>query len=596
MTILVAGLLAVPLLALPASAAPGDGQLSVLHGIPGATVDVYVDGVETIPNFTFGTLAGPLPIPGDTYTVDIYLDDTKGIDPPILTADLSIPPGGNVTAVAYLEGDGGAGDPTPMLTAFNNDTAFTNVGQGRVTARHLANAPAVDILAGGGVLFGDVANGESGSADVPPGTYGVSINAAGTATQVFPASGTIPVAVSTNTSVIAYAIGDIESSDPADFTVVPQVITLGAPSGYANISVVHGVPGVTVDVYLNGNLTIPSFAPGTITDRLLLPAATYDIAIYAEGANPLVDLPVISAPGVAVPAGANASVVAHYDDGGNLTASVFIDDLSMTDAGEGRLTVRHTADAPDVDVLANGSVLFSDLVNGDGETGDVPTATYQVTLNSPTGSSSQVFPASGSVALPIAEGANTFVYAIGTFPSTFELIVGVVDGLGGFDDTAGSVHEGNIITMTTLGVTRVQDSYRPEDSVTRGEMAAFIRRALNLPASSTDYFTDDETSIFESDINAIAQYGITVGSGGKYFPNDTVTRGQMAAFIKRAFQLGAGGATPFTDIDASIFKGDIGAIYASGITVGTSPTTYSPNDPVTRGQMATFLARALGLE
>lgn len=596
MTILVAGLLAVPLLALPAAAAPGDGQLSVLHGIPGVTVDVYVDGAETIPDFTFGTLTGPLPLPSDTYKVDIYADDKKGIDPPILSADLSIPPGGNVTAVAYLEGDGGAGDPVPMLTAYNNDTTFTNIGQGRVSARHLANAPAVDILAGGGVLFGDVANGESGSADVPPGTYGVSINAAGTSTQVFPASGTIPVGVSTNTSVIAYAIGDIESGDPADFTVVPQVITLGASAGYANVSVVHGVPGVTVDVYLNGNLTIPGFEPGTITNRLLLPAGTYDIAIYAEGANPLADLPVISASGVAVPAGANASVVAHLDGGGDPTASVFIDDLSPTDAGEGRVTVRHTAHAPDVDVLANGSVLFSDLVNGDSEAADVPGATYQVTLNSPTGTATQVFPGSGSVSLPVADGANTFVYAIGTFPATFELIVGVVEGIGGFDDIASSVHRANIIKMTTLGITRVTDSYRPEDSVTRGEMAAFIRRALNLPGSSTDFFTDDGTSIFEGDINAIAQYGITVGSGGKFFPNDVVTRGQMAAFIKRAFQLGAGGATPFTDVDGSIFRNDIRAIYAAGVTVGTSPTTYSPENPVTRAQMATFLARALGLE
>lgn len=593
MTVLVAAMLAVGLLALPAAAAPGDAQLSVVHGIPETPVDIYANGspVDGLQNFEFGTLAGPLTLPSGEHLIEIYAAGTKVS--PVLSADLALPPGGNVTAVAYLEGDGGAGDPVAMLTAFNNDTSLTNVGQGRVTARHLANAPAVDILAGGSVLFSNVSNGESGAAAVPPGNYGVSINAAGASTQVFPASGTIPVPVNTNTSVIAYAVGDIETGE---FTVVPQIITLGAPSGYANVSVVHGIPGVTVDVYLNGNLTIPSFAPETITDRLLLPAGSYDIAIYGEGADPLADAPVVSAAGVAVPAGATASVVAYLDADGKPTAGVFIDDLSKTAAGKGRLTVRHAAEAPDVDVLANGGVLFTDLVNGDGESADIDAATYQVTLNSPTGSGSQVFPASGSVPLAIAEGTSTTVYAIGTFPSTFTLIVGVVDNVGGYDDTSGSVHEDNIITMATLGITNVVDSYRPEEDVTRGQMAAFLRRALNLPDSSKDFFTDDNDSIFEDDINAIAQYGITVGSGGKYLPNELVTRGQMAAFIKRAFQLGAGGATPFTDIDSSIFQGDIAAIYAAGVTAGTSPTTFSPADPTTRGQMATFLARALGLE
>lgn len=592
-TVLLAVFMLAALAVAPASAAsPGKAELSVLHGIPGAIVDVYVDGDLTIDDFEFTTLAGPLELPAASYEVEIMADgDVPSTDTPILAGTIALPSGGNVTAVANLDASG-----APTISVFNNDTTLSNVGQGRVTARHLAKAPAVDILAGGAVLFAGVENGESGAADVPPGTYGVSINLAGTATQVFPSTGTIPVPVSTNTAVIAYAIGDAGGA-PGDFTVVPQVITLGAPSGYGNVSIVHGVPGLTVDVYIDGNLTIPSFAPETITPRLLLPAGTYDISIYAAGADPLSDAAAIVASGVAVPKGANASVVAHLDASGNPTASVFIDDLSATDDGEGRVTVRHTAEAPAVDVLANGGVLFSDVENGEGGAADVPAATYEVTLNSPPGSGSQVFPASGSVALPVAEGANTFVYAIGSFPSTFTLIVGVSEGLGGFSDIAESVHRDNIIKMANLGITQgyVDGSYRPDDDVTRGQMAAFLRRALNLPLSDRDFFTDDDGSIFEDDINSIAQYGITVGSGGKYFPEASVTRGQMAAFINRAFQLGAGGATPFTDISSSVFQGDIEAIYAADITVGTSATTYSPQDLVTRGQMATFLVRALGL-
>ena len=590
MTVLMAVFLLGSLAALPASAndAP-TGELSVLHGIPGVTVDVYVNGDETLPDFTFGTLAGPLMLPADTYKVEIMADgEVPGADTPILAGDVVLPPGGNVTAVANLDAGG-----TPTISVFNNDTTFTNVGQGRVTAHHLAKAPAVDILAGGAVLFAGVENGESGVAEVPAGNYAVAIAPAG-GDQIFPTPpATIPVALPNNTSVIAYAIGDIAG----DFTVVPQVISLGAPSGFANVSVVHGIPGLTVDVYLNGNLTIPGFTPETITPRLLLPAGTYDIALYAEGANPLVTEPALVAGGVAVPAGANASVVAFLDTKGAPTAKVFIDDLSLTADGEGRVTVRHTANAPAVDVVVEGvGVLFGNVENGMGGSEDVAAGTYQVSLDAPPGSGTQVFPASGFVDLPVAEGVNTFVYAIGTFGGDFKFIVGAVEGIGGFDDIASSVHRNNIVQMSTLGITRVEANYRPDDGVTRGEMAAFMRRALNLPGSSTDFFGDDDDSIFENDINAIAAVGITLAGGGNFNPDDTVTRGQMAAFIKRGFQLGAGGATPFTDINSSMFKGDIESIYAAGITVGTSGTTFSPDRDVTRGEMATFLARALGLE
>ena len=63
-------------------------------------------------------------------------------------------------------------------------------------------------------------------------------------------------------------------------------------------------------------------------------------------------------------------------------------------------------------------------------------------------------------------------------------------------------------------------------------------RALDLPATTTDYFTDDDTSIFENDINRLAEAGITRGcnppANDNYCPNDSLTRGQIAAFWHRA--------------------------------------------------------------
>ncbi len=86
--------------------------------------------------------------------------------------------------------------------------------------------------------------------------------------------------------------------------------------------------------------------------------------------------------------------------------------------------------------------------------------------------------------------------------------------------------------------------YCPNGLVTRGQMAAFLVRALDLPAyNGPDRFADDNGHVFEGAIERLAQAGITVGCNppvnDRFCPNDFVTRGQMAAFLKRALRLRA---------------------------------------------------------
>ena len=77
----------------------------------------------------------------------------------------------------------------------------------------------------------------------------------------------------------------------------------------------------------------------------------------------------------------------------------------------------------------------------------------------------------------------------------------------------------------------------PDDAVSRAQMAGFLVRALNLPAATKDYFSDDNNSSLEAAINATAEAGLTGGCGdGKYCPSTAVTREQMAAFLLRAFK------------------------------------------------------------
>ena len=565
-------------------------HLTVVHGVPGVTVDVYVDGAKALADFAPDTVTDPIELPAGAHQVDIYAagEGPAVIATPVLSGEINLPPGGNVSAVAHLSEGGGL-----ALTAFLNDTTQTDPNNARLVVRHLADAPAVDIVANGSLpLFENVTNPMEGQIDVAAGTYGVTINAAGTDTVAFDAG---DVTLPEGQSTIVYAVGDLTGGT---FGLLVQTIELPSPGANGMATVVHGVPGLTVDVYLNGNLTLAGFAPDTVLGPILLPATDYDIAIYPEGSDPLATAPAISG-SATLPAGANASIVAHLDGAGTPTLSVFVNDVSEIASGEARLVVRHTAAAPAVDIVANGSLpLFENVTNPMEGQIDVAAGTYGVTINA-AGTDTVAFDA-GDVTLP--EGQSTIVYAVGDLTGgTFGLLVQAIPNLGSdgwFTDDNNNVHQGNINLIASLGITTGTgpDTFGPDESITRGQMAAFLNRALNLPAAGADFFTDDDSSIFEGDINAIAAVGITKGtSATTYSPNDPVTRGQMAALLVRAFDIPASTVDAFGDDDASIFEGDINAIAAAGITVGTGPDSYSPNDPVTRAQMATFLARALGI-
>lgn len=176
-----------------------------------------------------------------------------------------------------------------------------------------------------------------------------------------------------------------------------------------------------------------------------------------------------------------------------------------------------------------------------------------------------------------------------------------------FTDDDGNTHEADIETIAAAGITRGcnppdNDEYCPDDGFTRGQSAAFFNRALNLLASTTDAFGDDETSIFEGDINAIAAIGITVGcnppANDAFCPDDTVTRAQWASFMVRALGLTEGGDVDrFTDDENSVHETDINIIAEAGITLGCNPPAndqFCPEDTVTRAQAASFFVRALG--
>lgn len=192
------------------------------------------------------------------------------------------------------------------------------------------------------------------------------------------------------------------------------------------VSVLHGVPGLTVDVYVDGEELLPDFEPGTLTDPMMLAAGTYDIAVYADGDTPDTADPAISAEGLEVPGGANLTLAAHLAEDGTPMLSAFANDVSETAAGDARLTVRHAAAAPAVDVRAGGDPVISGLTNPNEEVLDLPAGTVSADVVLADTEDVVLGPAD----LDLGEGVNTIVYAWGSAEDgTLDLAVQTIDGL-----------------------------------------------------------------------------------------------------------------------------------------------------------------------
>ncbi|MFQ5558466.1 MAG: choice-of-anchor D domain-containing protein, partial [Acidimicrobiales bacterium] len=120
---------------------------------------------------------------------------------------------------------------------------------------------------------------------------------------------------------------------------------------------------------------------------------------------------------------------------------------------------------------------------------------------------------------------------------------------------------------------------------------------ITCPTASTPFTDVSASSFAATDIKCIYGLKVTTGTTATtYSPGNLVTREQMASFMARVYAVLAGTAcptppVPFTDVSGSFHLNDIKCIFGLGVTTGTSATTYSPGDFVSREQMGSFLAR-----
>jgi hypothetical protein len=166
-----------------------------------------------------------------------------------------------------------------------------------------------------------------------------------------------------------------------------------------------------------------------------------------------------------------------------------------------------------------------------------------------------------------------------------------------FIDTGGHQFAGDIEWAYAEGITGGCGGgrYCPDAPVTREQMASFISRMFALPASGSDAFTDDESSMHEADINRVAAAGIAGGcTATTYCPKRQVTRAEMTSFLSRALSLSAGaGNNYFYDDNGNMHEGNIDRAALAGIASGCGEWKFCPSQGVTRGQMAAFLRRVV---
>ncbi|MCR2801189.1 DUF4397 domain-containing protein [Microbacterium sp. zg-Y818] len=220
----------------------------------------------------------------------------------------------------------------------------------------------------------------------------------------------------------------------------------------ADLSVLHGIPDTPVDVYVNGELTLDDFQPGDLAGPLDLPAGDYEVALTATDAADD-SAPVVGPITLTLEANKSYTAVAHLTEAGEPSATLFTNDTAATAPGDGRLTVRHVAAAPAVDILANGAAVVTGLTNPEEATLNLPAGVVSaaVALEGTTD------PVIGPADVDVQEGVLTIAYAWGSAEDgNLALAVQTVTGLhsnpGGVNTgSAGLVAENQPMSLIALG-------------------------------------------------------------------------------------------------------------------------------------------------
>ncbi len=214
------------------------------------------------------------------------------------------------------------------------------------------------------------------------------------------------------------------------------------------VHLIHGIPDTDVDVAAGGSVVIADFSFGDTQDLSGFAGETLEgVEVLLAGT----DTVAIDVGDLPIPTSGNVTAIAHLDADGTPVVSIFVNDTSTIDAGNGRLVVRHTAAAPEVDILANGDAAFTNVPNGAEGSVDLPAGTISASVV-PTGATEPVV--IGPADLPIAEGSALIVYAVGSLDGdSLTVLTEVISDLGAVPNvvnTGNSPVESNGLPVAAL--------------------------------------------------------------------------------------------------------------------------------------------------
>jgi uncharacterized protein YkwD len=165
----------------------------------------------------------------------------------------------------------------------------------------------------------------------------------------------------------------------------------------------------------------------------------------------------------------------------------------------------------------------------------------------------------------------------------------------GFTDIAGTSWEAAIVWVYQHGIMDGCSATRfcPDRYLTRAQLAGALANALDLPATGTDYFADDNGHRYERAINRLRAAGLTSGcGGGNYCPDRSLRRGRLAEALDRALGLPGTGTDFFRDDDGLAYEGAINRVAAAGIDAGCDDNRFCPDRRVRREHAANWLRKA----
>ena len=371
-----------------------------------------------------------------------------------------------------------------------------------------------------------------------------------------------------------------------DYTATSETVDLAAGAASATFTVpTLGDAVAEADKTFTVTLTAPTTGvtladatgTGTITDDVV-PGVTIDdgdgLSVIEGGASdtytvvldsePTADVVITVTPSAEVTAAPSplTFTTANWDTAQTVIVTGIADDTDEPDPHTG--VISHTAASADTDY--NG-IDIADV------TVDIYDSTGLVVAVDGLSAGSTGIPAEYTASVVVG-GTGTVTYAWTATRGTTTVDTGT-GATFSFTPTAGGLHTVSVVPTD-------DDGAHDPVSVT-----------LNV-------LTDIEDSTFVLDIIWLADEGITAGcnppANDEFCPDNNVTRGQMAAFLVRFLGLtDDGGGNKFVDDDGSVFEDDIAKLAAAGITRGCNPPAndrFCPDDNVTRGQMAAFIRRA----